>query len=298
MTDVRNPEFWIRTWEDLSRAGGEGHAHGYAAAATWNQMAPSYGRPESGDAPGAPREDPAFRVLDAHGVALKGARVLDVGCGAGRHAFEFARRGAEVWALDFSTAMLDRLRRETPTELADRIHPVEADWERVDLAARGWESAFDLVFAVMTPAVRTPQSFLRLHAASRGRVLYRSWAGRRVHPVLDRIREDLGLPRPARGAWNLPLAFNLLFARGVFADVSFDALSFERVETVEEASAFFTTLFEGHDGLPAGEKKRRIEAVLEEVSEDGRVRRKTAGRTGTMTWTVDDATAFEERNER
>ena len=29
-----------------------------------------------------------------------GDRVLDVGCGGGRHAFEFYRRGAHVWALD------------------------------------------------------------------------------------------------------------------------------------------------------------------------------------------------------
>ena len=31
-----------------------------------------------------------------------GQRVLDAGCGAGRHCFEFFRRGAETWALDYS----------------------------------------------------------------------------------------------------------------------------------------------------------------------------------------------------
>jgi SAM-dependent methyltransferase len=39
-----------------------------------------------------------------------GARVLDMGCGAGRHAFEAWRRGAAVVALDYSEAELKEVR--------------------------------------------------------------------------------------------------------------------------------------------------------------------------------------------
>jgi SAM-dependent methyltransferase len=38
-----------------------------------------------------------------------GTRLLDLGCGAGRHAFEAARRGAQVVALDTDRAELDRV---------------------------------------------------------------------------------------------------------------------------------------------------------------------------------------------
>lgn len=38
---------------------------------------------------------------------VAGRRVLDVGCGSGRYAVEFARRGAEVVGIDFATPMLD-----------------------------------------------------------------------------------------------------------------------------------------------------------------------------------------------
>ena len=38
-----------------------------------------------------------------------GTKVLDLGCGAGRHAFEAARRGAEVVALDMDRAELERV---------------------------------------------------------------------------------------------------------------------------------------------------------------------------------------------
>ena len=39
-----------------------------------------------------------------------GTRLLDLGCGAGRHAFEAARRGAEVVALDTDHGELERVR--------------------------------------------------------------------------------------------------------------------------------------------------------------------------------------------
>ena len=40
-----------------------------------------------------------------------GSRLLDMGCGGGRHAFEAWRRGATVVALDYSEGELKEVRR-------------------------------------------------------------------------------------------------------------------------------------------------------------------------------------------
>jgi SAM-dependent methyltransferase len=58
-------------------------------------------------------------TVDFHRLPIQpGTRLLDLGCGAGRHAFEAARRGAEVVALDTDHGELERV-RATAAAMAD-----------------------------------------------------------------------------------------------------------------------------------------------------------------------------------
>ena len=50
-------------------------------------------------------------LLEARGVVWPGARVLDLACGAGRHAVALARAGAKVVGLDLSLPLLRATRR-------------------------------------------------------------------------------------------------------------------------------------------------------------------------------------------
>jgi SAM-dependent methyltransferase len=77
-------------------------------------------------------------------LALDGpARLLDVACGNGRHAIEFARRGHRVTAVDISVDFLARARR------AAAEARVSVDWRQADmrdLAAVTSGAAFDAAY--------------------------------------------------------------------------------------------------------------------------------------------------------
>ena len=74
----------------------------------------------------------------------RGARVLDLGCGWGRHAIELARLGCSVVGLDQSAALLERGRA-----LA-REAGVEVEWVEGDMGSFDREGEFDAVLSLFS----------------------------------------------------------------------------------------------------------------------------------------------------
>jgi SAM-dependent methyltransferase len=68
-----------------------------------------------------------------------GLRVLDVGCGTGRHAHELARRGIAVHGIDISQRFVD---------LARAASPSQATFERGDARSMAFEGEFDAVICL------------------------------------------------------------------------------------------------------------------------------------------------------
>lgn len=89
-----------------------------------------------------------------------GARILDVGCGPGRHAHELARRGMVVHGIDISERFI---------EIAKEDAPAGATFERIDARKMEFEECFDAVvclcqgaFGLMTASGDDLDIFQRL----------------------------------------------------------------------------------------------------------------------------------------
>jgi SAM-dependent methyltransferase len=93
-------------------------------------------------------------------LAGPGGRVLELGAGSGRLAVPLAARGLEVWAVDASEAMLDRLRARSG---GDRVHAVVDDMAALaapplttpPLTGAGTGASPDAGFAVVLCAFNT-----------------------------------------------------------------------------------------------------------------------------------------------
>lgn len=58
---------------------------------------------------------------------LRGARILDAGCGTGAMSVELAQRGAQVVGVDISPALVEIAAKRTPPELAGQITWIAGD---------------------------------------------------------------------------------------------------------------------------------------------------------------------------
>ncbi|MEM7125590.1 MAG: class I SAM-dependent methyltransferase [Chloroflexota bacterium] len=76
-----------------------------------------------------------------------GKRILDVGCGAGRHTVELARRGYQVTGLDFSTGMLAEAKRRAQEA------GVEVEWIHGDATQFTSEEKYDGAICMLEAAI-------------------------------------------------------------------------------------------------------------------------------------------------
>jgi SAM-dependent methyltransferase len=137
-----------------------------------------------------------------------GERVLDVGCGPGRHAHELARRGVHVHGVDVSQRFVD---------LARAAAPGGATFERLDARHLPFDREFDAVICLCQGAF----GLMRTHEGD------------------DAVLA--GMARALRPGGRLALsAFNAYYAVRYHEEATFDAatgVAHERTEVRDETGA-------------------------------------------------------------
>lgn len=280
------PEYWIDQWHALT-ARNTAYC-GYGSTHTWNRMADGYGRTEENETDKRKaRTAETLAFIERGGFSLKGCRVLDIGCGPGTYAFAFAEKGAQVVCLDSAEKMIDRLRAETPKFLHKRITPLCADWHTLDLKKHGFNRAFDLVFANMTPAVNGPDTFLKLMDASRQLCWFQSWAGRRENPLLEELYKKICKMEPSEFSGSFMIAFNLVYTLGFFPACSFRSTSWTRKTALSEAIEFYSTFFQSENDRSLVNLRKEIARLLEKRARNGYIEYTAGGHTGAMLWNIE-----------
>lgn len=121
------------------------------------------------------------------------SRVLDLGCGTGRHAVELARRGYDVVGVDRATHMLERARKRASAAGVD-VTFLPGDVTTLQLDRRVEAALF--LFAVLGYQTTTADVLAALRSARRhlerdGLVLFDVWYGPAVLTERPSLREKL-----------------------------------------------------------------------------------------------------------
>ncbi len=146
----------------------------------------------------AGRDQMRATLLSSLPMDLRGARVLDAGCGTGALAVEAARRGAEVTAIDIAGTLVDLARQRAPhIDGPGRIDFRVSDMLEPSLGRFDWVVAMDslihydapdLVDMVSKLAARADKGLVFTFAPRTVLLTLMHWAGK-IFPRSDRSPE-------------------------------------------------------------------------------------------------------------
>lgn len=142
----------------------------------------------------------------------RATRILDIGCGTGRHSIELARRGYSVVGIDLSESMLDKARAKA------RAAGVVVDYRQADARELSFHAEFDLAMMLCEGAFPLMQTdamnFMILQSAANalkqdGKFIFTTLNGlfALYHSVEDFVNKD-----PADGV-STASTFNLMTFR-------------------------------------------------------------------------------------
>ncbi len=92
-----------------------------------------------------------------------------------------------VTGIDDSETMIARMTDVMQSENIQNIQPIKAAWKDIDISARGFEKAFDIVWISMSPAVQTAQDFERMEECARKWCVYIGWGRKRKNALMEDV---------------------------------------------------------------------------------------------------------------
>ena len=146
-------------------AASSGSARGVTSRLFWEHKAPGYPHPFEEDI--LSFTEAVSGIIEETTLPVKGAKILDIGCGTGAFALPLALQGASVTALDISENMLKRLTAEAQHRGIHGVKTIRASWKNIDPYNAGLSGHFDVVLSALSIAVGTKKDILKMDECSK-----------------------------------------------------------------------------------------------------------------------------------
>lgn len=225
-------------------------------------------------------------ILRKHSL-LPCEKLLDVGGGSGRYAVPLTAFAGSVTVTDISSRMLAHARDYAAKNGIAQgvVDCVQLDWENADLRALGWLKRFDLVFASMSPAVKTREGLGNMIRASRGWCSICQYIGSTDNvemEIASRTHTDLSVS-PHHDRRFVDWLFHELWIGGFSPWVEYLEEELDQTLTVREA----VQRYERRYGSVFQNQETPLEPLLTSMSHENQI--KVSGKTtmACLWWKVD-----------
>ncbi|UWG95481.1 class I SAM-dependent methyltransferase [Dehalobacter sp. DCM] len=212
------------------------------------------------------------------------ATVLDIGCGPGRFAAEFAGKAHHVVGVDISANMLKNARQYSAGQNISNTEFIQLDWHDADLSELQWQHQFSLVTAIMSPAIFSRESLEKIIAAS-------SENGFLCHfvehsdPINDELKSLFFGQQHADIYGNKALycCLNYLWLRKLYPEITYLDTQRQSTRTIEEATRHYVNRWEMKIDL-SGTQREEIKDIVQRRAKDGVVSETIAARIACVYW--------------
>ena len=169
-----------------------------------------------------------FKIIKEKKLLNENSKVLDIGCGTGRHLLEFSKITSHITGTDISSRMLDYAKEKLKN--VNEAKFIHGNWMKNFTK----EKEFDLVFASMTPAISKIEHIKRMCLISKNYCMMERFVYYR-DPIREEIEKMLGRKfnklhsnhkEYTYGLWNI--VWNL----GYFPEIYLDKYISETEKTV------------------------------------------------------------------
>jgi len=246
----------------------------------WNMKAKRYPKPFSEKV--YPKVMNLIERIKKAGVDVRNRKLLEIGCGTGLYTLPMAQEAFYVYGVDCSEEMGRVLLKEAENHGIKNIHIQIGFWDEMDIDALGFRKHFDLVFAIMTSAIKTQEDLLKMEACSKRWLCYVGWGRKRRNPLIEEVFKLHGLElQPPPGALRV---YQILKGLGRHPSLEFFEDAWDWEGSIEEALEDLSSFVEMHGILS---EKGKILEVLHRHEIGGYIKHTTSVEEGLMIWEVE-----------
>ncbi|KGE18882.1 class I SAM-dependent methyltransferase [Paenibacillus wynnii] len=280
--DLFNVQVWEQAWKaDPKAMGNKMKRMGIDFAHSFDHKAKAFNEEVFSEA-GRRRAERIVGWNEGQGVDFGGLSVLDIGAASGGFSVPFAERGASVTAVEPCIPLVELLEANTAELNRDRVRVsiVPEAFEDIDLADRGWEQAFDLVFVSMCPTIVDWDSVERVLSCARQFCYISLPAGGSQHSLMNEVLPLLPVRKSGAEASDMAYLLHLLYLKGY----SYESIVTREMKTTElspeAAIEEVMAVLQNHHAVPNEASRKIVTDYVRRTYGDGPVTISQGGRFG------------------
>ncbi|WP_019909021.1 class I SAM-dependent methyltransferase [Paenibacillus sp. HW567] len=278
--DFFNAAMWEKVWKDESDIKiARMKMNGIDPTRSFDHKAKTFNE-QSFNKQGRERTNRIMNWLEGQGVQFANSSVLDIGAASGVFSVPFAEKGARVTAVETSPPLIELLEANISSFAEDQVKIVPEPFEVIDVWSKGWNRAFDLVFASMSPIIHNWESVEKVLQCARKFCYISMPILHTQHSLVKEIWPLVTGQAYQSKLTEMGYLLHLLYLKG-YAYETLVTLEEKTREVSGEMALQEVMTWLGHHRLPVDERNRSIVAsYLEQSYPSGKVVVQEGGRFG------------------